>query len=70
MKKIRIISWNVNGIRAIQKKGFLEWFKKESPDILCIQETKAHPEQLGEELLNIRVTALIFHLLRKRGTPE
>ncbi|NUM62754.1 MAG: endonuclease/exonuclease/phosphatase family protein, partial [Ignavibacteriaceae bacterium] len=48
MKKIRLLSWNVNGIRAIQKKGFLDWFKKENPDILCLQETKAHPDQLDD----------------------
>lgn len=49
---MKILSWNVNGIRAVQKKGFLEWIGKESPDILCLQETKAMPEQLDEELLN------------------
>ena len=49
---MKILSWNVNGIRAMQKKGFLEWFAKESPDILCVQETKAHPSQLEESLLH------------------
>lgn len=53
MKKIRLLSWNVNGIRAAYKKGFVDWIKKENPDILCIQETKAHPEQLSDELLNV-----------------
>ena len=53
MKKLRLLSWNVNGIRAAQKKGFIDWLIKENPDILCLQETKAHPEQLSEELLNI-----------------
>ncbi|MGD9818192.1 MAG: exodeoxyribonuclease III [Desulfomonilaceae bacterium] len=48
---IKLLSWNVNGIRAVQKKGFLEWLETELPDILCIQETKATPEQLDEELL-------------------
>ncbi len=48
---MRLISWNVNGIRAIEKKGFLDWFESESPDILCLQETKAQPEQLSEALL-------------------
>lgn len=47
---IRIISWNVNGIRAVAKKGFNDWLARESPDILCIQETKAHPEQLDASL--------------------
>ena len=54
MKKLRLLSWNVNGIRAVQKKGFIDWVLKENPDVLCLQETKAHPEQLSEELLNIR----------------
>jgi len=43
---MKIISWNVNGIRAVLKKGFLDWFLKEKPDILCIQETKAQKEQI------------------------
>ncbi|MFC2103439.1 endonuclease/exonuclease/phosphatase family protein, partial [Bacteroidota bacterium] len=52
MSKIRLLSWNVNGIRAVYKKGFAEWLKTESPDILCVQETKAQPEQLSDDLLN------------------
>lgn len=51
---MRIISWNVNGIRAWYKKGKLEWLIKESPDMFCIQETKAEIEQLPDELRNIR----------------
>lgn len=47
---MKLISWNVNGIRAAQKKGFLEWLEKENPDVVCLQETKAHPDQLGFEL--------------------
>lgn len=47
----KIISWNVNGIRAVEKKNFLPWLHSANPDVLCIQETKAKPEQLSEELL-------------------
>tara|TARA_Y100000590_G_C15651272_1_gene988854 strand:- start:797 stop:1567 length:771 start_codon:yes stop_codon:yes gene_type:complete len=48
MNKItKIISWNVNGIRAAQKKGFDAFIEKENPDIICVQETKAHPEQVN-----------------------
>ncbi|MGP1440454.1 MAG: exodeoxyribonuclease III [Treponema sp.] len=47
-----IISWNVNGIRAVEKKGFLDWLFKESPDVLCLQETKAKKEQLNSSLIN------------------
>ncbi|HBS85444.1 MAG: exodeoxyribonuclease III [Bacteroidetes bacterium GWF2_38_335] len=43
---MKILSYNVNGIRAAMKKGFIEWLKKESPDILCIQEIKAEKEQI------------------------
>ena len=49
---MKLICWNVNGIRACQKKGFLEFFEREKPDIFCLQETKAHPEQLDEVLIN------------------
>ena len=50
MKRRKILCWNVNGIRAARGKGFLEWLSQESPDILCLQETKAQLEQLDEEL--------------------
>ena len=50
---MRLFSWNVNGVRAIEKKGFLTWVDSTSPDILCIQETKANFDQLPESLQNI-----------------
>ncbi len=43
---MRLISWNVNGIRAVQNKGFGEWLARENADIVCLQETKARPDQL------------------------
>jgi exodeoxyribonuclease-3 len=51
---MRIISWNVNGIRAVEKRGFVQWLADESPDMLCLQETKAHPDQLSPELIRPR----------------
>ena len=50
---MRIFSWNVNGIRAAKKKGFLKFIKKFNPDILCLQEIKAEESQLPEDLINI-----------------
>ena len=47
---MRILSWNVNGVRAVEKKGFLEWLHDDNPDMLCLQETKAEPAQLSDEL--------------------
>lgn len=51
-KTYRILSWNVNGLRAVLKKNFLAWLKKDSPDILCLQETKAMPSQLPPDMLH------------------
>jgi len=53
---VKILSWNVNGIRSVEKKGFLEWFAKEKPDMLCLNETKAEPGQLSPELIQPPVT--------------
>ena len=47
---MKIISYNVNGIRAALKKGFLDWLQAANPDVICIQETKAHKEQLDLSL--------------------
>jgi exodeoxyribonuclease-3 len=48
---MKLYSWNVNGIRSVQKKGFLDWLAQTDPDILCLQETKAQPDQLDQTLL-------------------
>lgn len=42
---MKLISWNVNGLRAVLGKGFLDYVAQENPDILCLQETKLQPEQ-------------------------
>ena len=47
---MKILCWNVNGIRAARRSGFLEWLYREFPDIICLQETKANPNQLDEDL--------------------
>ncbi|PHQ56534.1 MAG: exodeoxyribonuclease III [Lutibacter sp.] len=47
---MKIISYNVNGIRAALKKGFIDWLQDANPDVICIQETKAHKEQLDLSL--------------------
>jgi exodeoxyribonuclease-3 len=49
---MKILSWNVNGLRAVAKKGFFEWLKKTSPDILCLQEIKVQVDQLDAPLIN------------------
>ena len=47
---MRLLSWNVNGLRAIYKKNFLDWFDQKQADVYCIQETKSHLDQLSEKL--------------------
>lgn len=54
---MRIISYNVNGIRAAIKKGFLDWLKTDPADIICVQETKATKEDVDHQLF----TALGYH---------
>ena len=46
---MKLISWNVNGIRACLNKGFSDFFKEVNADIFCLQETKCHPEQINLE---------------------
>ena len=49
---MKIVTWNVNGIRAVAQKGLHEFIEKEKPDFLCLQETKAHPDQLEDSIQN------------------
>lgn len=50
---MKFISWNVNGLRALHKKGNFQWIVGESPDFFCLQEVKARPDQLLEEIKKI-----------------
>ena len=61
------ISWNVNCIRAAVKKGFLDYMDQEQPDILCIQESKAHKEQLTTEILKDHGYFTYWHSGVKKG---
>ena len=47
---MKLISWNVNGLRACLNKGFLDFFQREAPDVLCLQETKLQPHQIELDL--------------------
>ncbi|MBI5681280.1 MAG: exodeoxyribonuclease III [Methanobacterium sp.] len=67
MQDIKIISWNVNGIRAIHKKGFVKWLLDENPDILCIQETKASQDQLPRALKHVDGYHSYFLAAERKG---
>ena len=48
---MKIITYNVNGLRAAVNKGLPEWLAEENPDVLCLQETKLHPNNIRQRLL-------------------
>ena len=64
---MRIISYNVNGIRAALSKGFEEWLQDASPDVLCLQETKAQPDQIDTEIFNRMGYTCFIHSAQKKG---
>lgn len=63
----RLLSWNVNGIRAVVKKGFVAWLKTTRADVICIQETKAQPEQMPEELQSLSGYTRFYSSAEKKG---
>ncbi|MEW5736377.1 MAG: exodeoxyribonuclease III [Thermodesulfobacteriota bacterium] len=63
----RFVSWNVNGLRAVEKKGFASVLERFSADCFCVQETKASPDQLSEDLRNINGYRSYFASAEKKG---
>ncbi len=66
-KSLRMISWNVNGLRAVEKKGFLDLFNELDADLMALQEIKAQPEQLSEQLLQVDGYRVFWHSAEKKG---
>ena len=64
---MKLYSWNVNGIRAAERKGFLDWLDQTQPDILCLQETKARVDQLGSSLIEDHGYHTYWHSADKAG---
>jgi exodeoxyribonuclease-3 len=64
---MRVITANVNGIRAAAKKGFFDWLKKQKADVVCIQETKAQEHQLEDEIFHPRGYHSYFFDAEKKG---
>ena len=64
---MKIISWNVNGIRAVAKKKFFIDLKNMNPDILCVQETKAQDEQVSEALCSVTGYHIFSNSAEKKG---
>ena len=64
---MKILSWNVNGLRAVYHRNFLEWTKRSKADILCLQEIKAQKEDLPQELINFKGYISYFNFATKKG---
>ncbi len=64
---MNIYSWNVNGLRAVAKKNFVQWIEEENPDILCIQETKLQEAQLEENIKKLQGYYSYFSFAEKKG---
>jgi len=67
MGELTLMSWNVNGIRAVAKKGFVEQVKELQPDVICLQEIKAKVEQLPPELLEVEGYNSYFYPAERPG---
>ena len=64
---MKIISWNVNGLRAVYKRNFLNWMRESGADIICLQETKAQPNQLSSDLIKLDNFYSYFNSADKKG---
>lgn len=64
---MRIITVNVNGIRAAARKGFFDWLLKQNADVVCIQETKAQVHQLEDEIFTPQGYHCYYHDAEKRA---
>ncbi len=63
----KLFSWNVNGLRAAEKKGFLTWLAGTGAHVVAVQETKAQPDQLSEALLKPAGYQVVFNAAEKKG---
>ncbi len=64
---MKLVSWNVNGLRAAWKKGFAEFAAAEGPDVLCLQETKIQPDQLTDEMKGLLDYRAHWSFAEKKG---
>jgi exodeoxyribonuclease-3 len=62
---VKLVSWNVNGLRSVLRKNFLDYLAEEAPEILCLQETKANPDEI-EQLWPVTYTTY-WNMAEKKG---
>lgn len=64
---MKLVSWNVNGLRACVKKGFVDWAIAEQPDVICLQETRLSTGQEPEDLDRLEGYEMVWHNAEKKG---
>src|SRR5210317_982291 len=64
---MRVITCNTNGIRAAQRKGFFEWLATQNADVVCIQETKAHVDQLDPLVFSPKNYHCVYNDAERKG---
>lgn len=64
---MKYISWNVNGVRAVAKKGFSDKVREMNPDVMCLQETKATPEQTAEAVADLEEYKVYGYGAERKG---
>lgn len=64
---MKIITWNVNGLRAVLGKGALTWIWEQQPDVVCLQEVKARPDQLSQEQLHFPGYHVVWNPAQRAG---
>ena len=68
MSPVKIVSWNVNGLRACAKTHFRDWFSRSDADVVLIQELRAEPEQLDPDLVStLGYSSVFFPASSKKG---
>ena len=67
MNQVDVISWNVNGLRSVARKGWINWLEAEQPDVLCMQEVRVTPDQLDDELIRPLGYKSFFASAEKKG---
>ena len=64
---MKVISLNANGIRAAARKGFFGWMSRQKADVVCLQETRAHPDQITDRIYHPRRYHNVYHPAERRG---
>jgi exodeoxyribonuclease-3 len=67
LRRVKLASWNVNGLRAALRAGLLDWLDAERPDAICLQEVKAHPDQVDAEALTRLGYRVWWHPAQRPG---